>query len=306
MAEPSELRYEELFAHTVAEAHRKGVHVSDPAPPLSKTCLGTHFLDWQGQGLPPMLLLHGALLQAHVWDFFNLDLREHFHIYSVDLPGHGDSEWHPDRDYSRGRAAEQIVGLIEQLDLRSLVLIGHSFGGAIGAMAAARLPGRIRSLVLVDSTLLPSGLPSIRAQMAERPHTFASLEAFARHLGPDESPQDLERRTIRLRWSARPLAEGGWTWKYDPALRLPTPFGSAGFGEIWDALESFRGPILFVRAGRHSHLSPEAAARLQQLPNVKMAVVPNAGHNVMSEEPIAFTQVVRKFLGDVSSAQAPL
>lgn len=297
MAVPEEMTYEQLFARTVVEAQRKGVRVADPAPPVNRTCRGISLLDWQGQdGLPPMLLLHGALLQAHVWDFFSLDLRAHFHVHSVDLPGHGDSDWHPDGDYSRGRVADQIAGLVEHLDLSSLVLIGHSFGGAVGAMVAERMPRRIRALGLVDSTLLPSGLPSIRAQMAARPHTFPSLEAFARHLGPEDTPEELERRAIRLRWSARRLADGNWTWKYDPALRQPAPFGPAGFEEVWSALERFAGPILFVRAGRHSHLSPEAAERLQALPNVRLTVVPESGHNVMSEQPIAFTQVVREFL----------
>jgi pimeloyl-ACP methyl ester carboxylesterase len=54
--------------------------------------------------------------------------------------------------------------------------------------------------------------------------------------------------------------------------------------------------MLFVRAGRHGHLSPEAAERLQTLPNVRLTVVPDSGHNVMSEQPIAFTRVVRDFL----------
>src|SRR5437588_10433550 len=114
------------------QARVKGVLVADPTPPLNRTQLVNgrimHLLDWQGEPRPPLVLLHGALLHAHVWDFFSLDMRQHFHIRALDLPGHGDSEWASDADYSRPRVAADIVDLITQLDLSGLVLVGHSFG----------------------------------------------------------------------------------------------------------------------------------------------------------------------------------
>src|SRR4051812_49393352 len=135
MLDASRLSYEELFALAVEHAQDKGVVVADPTPPVSQSCridgLELHYLDWQGSARRPMLLLHGALLNAHVWDLFSLDLRCDFRIRSVDLPGHGDSGWAADGDYSRARTADVVVGLIERLDLRSLALVGHSFGGSL-------------------------------------------------------------------------------------------------------------------------------------------------------------------------------
>ena len=86
MADVGGMTDAELFAVVVEEARRKGVVVADPTPPASRTCvvngLRLHLLDWQGEGRPPMLLLHGALLNAHVWDDFSLDMRQHFHIHA--------------------------------------------------------------------------------------------------------------------------------------------------------------------------------------------------------------------------------
>jgi hypothetical protein len=80
--DPSRLSYEELFAVAVDEARHKGLPIVDPTPPLGSSCvvdgLRLHFLDWQGDAPTPMLLLHGALLNAHVWDFFSLGMRRDF------------------------------------------------------------------------------------------------------------------------------------------------------------------------------------------------------------------------------------
>jgi pimeloyl-ACP methyl ester carboxylesterase len=291
--------YAELFAAAVEAARRRGISVADPTPPDNVSRVangrGLHFLDWQGGQRRPILLLHGALLQAHVWDFFGLELRERFHIRALDLPGHGDSQWAPDGDYTRARVAADIAALVETLDLKALVLVGHSFGGSVAAMVAARMPERIDALVMVDSTLLPSGRPSVRTRAAALPPTFASLEDFAQHAAGLGRGRDPARLVTSLRWNARRLPDGRWTWKYDPALRH-TALGPASFEDVWSALYAFSGPLLFVRAGEHSHLADEAASRLQSLPNLRLVVVDNAAHNVMSDNPVAFNRAVGRFL----------
>ncbi len=290
--------YAELFALGVDAARRKGVHIADPTPPVrrSDTVNGRklQFLDWQADDHPPMLLLHGALLQAHVWDFFSLDMRRQFHIHALDLPGHGDSDWHPERDYSRAHVTHDIAELIQQLDLSSLVLVGHSFGGSVAAMVASRLSDRVRALVMIDSTLLPTGQPSIRTRAAGGPQTFESFEEFAQHAAGLGRARATGRVSTSLVWHARQLTDGRWTWKYDPAVRHAV-LGPPDFEDVWSALRSFTGPVLFVRASRQSHLSEEAAERLRTLPHVQLVVVPEAGHNVMTDNPLVFTREVRDF-----------
>jgi pimeloyl-ACP methyl ester carboxylesterase len=301
MSDATHLRksYEDLFALGVDAAQRKGVGVADPTPPLRRDVSVNRstlrFLDWQAEDRPPMLLLHGALLQAHVWDFFSLDARRDFHIHALDLPGHGDSDWEPEQDYSRARVTRDIAALVEQLDLASLVLVGHSFGGSVAAMLAARLIDRVRALVMIDSTLLPTGQPSIRTRAAGSPRTFASFEEFAQHAAGLGRPRDSNRVSTSLLWHARQLPDGRWTWKYDPAVRHAV-LGPADFEDVWSALRAFTGPVLFVRASRHSHLSEAAAERLRTLPNVRLVVVPEAGHNVMTDKPLVFTREVRDFV----------
>jgi pimeloyl-ACP methyl ester carboxylesterase len=252
-------------------------------------------LDWQGNATRPLLLLHGALLHAHVWDFFSLHMRQDFHIRAVDLPGHGDSAWAADKDYSRARVATDIATLVQQLDLRSLVIVGHSFGGAVGALVAARMPDRVHALVMVDSTLLPSGRPSVRSRASSLPLSFASFEEFAHHAAGLGRRRDPGRVSASLLWNARELPDGRWTWKYDPAVR-ETVLGPVDFEDVWSALRAYPGTVLYIRASDHSHLIDAAAERLQELSNVRLVVVSDAGHNVMTDNPRDFTRAVRELV----------
>jgi pimeloyl-ACP methyl ester carboxylesterase len=249
-----------------------------------------------------MLLLHGLLMNAHVWDFFSLDMRQYFHVLSVDLRGHGDSSWAPDGDYTRARMTDDVVGLIEHLDLTSLILVGHSLGGAIAALVAQRIPERVRAVVMIDSTLLPTGRPAMTSQIQTDSATFASLEELARHAAPLTRRRGTPRVSLGLRWNARQLADGRWTWKYDPAIlsqRRGRP--ALNFDEVWDAMRGYTGPLLFVRAADHSHLTDEAAHTLQAFGNVRLVVVPAAAHNVMSDNPLGFRREVSQFLSNIGA-----
>lgn len=291
------MTYEELFAAAVDEARRQRIPVTNATPPANRTAHGAdgprlHYLDWGGDG-PPLVTLHGMLTNAHVWDFFSLQLRERFHIYAVNLRGHGDSEWASDGDYSRACMTADILALIDELDLESVRLVGHSLGGSVGALALAERPDRVKRLVMVDSTLLPTGRTTATRAVMEGPDTFPSLEAFAQRAARINPRRDPARLSVSLRWNTRQLADGSWTWKWDPALRRRRP---PDFESVWAALEAATCPVLFVRAGERSHLSDEAADRLHALPHVRMVVVPDAAHNVMGDNPLVFNREVLAFL----------
>jgi pimeloyl-ACP methyl ester carboxylesterase len=292
---------EPSFAGAVAAARRKGIVVADEAPPVRTSYVVNgvqlNVLDWQGKDRPPLLLLHGALLHAHVWDFFSLQMRQHFHIRAVDLPGHGDSGWAADKDYSRARVANDMATVVQQLDLRSVVIVGHSFGGAVGALVAAHMPDRVQALVMVDSTLLPSGRPSVRSRASSLPLSFASFEEFAHHAARLAHRPTTARVPASLYWNARELPDGRWTWKYDPAVR-ETVLGPLDFEDVWSALRAYPGPVLYVRASDHSHLIDAAAERLHGLSNVRLRVVSDAGHNVMTDNPRDFTRAVHEFVAE--------
>lgn len=290
----------QVFAALLDAAEEQGLRFGDLAPPESRRCrvagLRLHYLDWGRAGSPAMVLVHGRAVTAHAWDFFSLAMRARFHVYALDQRGHGDSEWAADGDYSRERHAADLAGFVEALGLDSLVLVGHSLGGAVSLLAAPQLGDRVRALVVVDSLLGPRSGPGPR--FGEGPDVFPSLEAFAEHAARLNPRRKASRLLWSLRNNARQLPDGRWTWKYDRVLRDPRrPLPEPDFGALWQALRTLPCPILIVRAGEHSHIPAEAVPELEALaPRVRLTTVPHAAHSVMGDNPLAFERAVGEFL----------
>src|SRR5207247_890471 len=142
--------------------------------------LRLHVLDWGGDGRTPLLLLHGFTGHAHAWDTLSIALQPHFHVFALDQRGHGDSD--PADVYNPVVAFDDLSGVVDQLGMRSLVMVGLSMGGRNAMYFAAKRPEAVQKLVIVDigpeiskrAALAPPGPPE--------PDTWESIEQAARHL----------------------------------------------------------------------------------------------------------------------------
>ncbi len=109
----------------------------------------------QGEGRP-VLLLHGNPTWGYLWRKVALNLvREPLRLVMPDLIGLGLSEKPGAAVHTLDFHAAQIAALIEQLDLRELVLVVQDWGGAIGGCAAADLSDRVKGLVVLNTVLGP-------------------------------------------------------------------------------------------------------------------------------------------------------
>lgn len=103
----------------------------------------------QGKG-PAIVLLHGFCEDSTIWSDFQTALAESgFQVVCVDLPGFGGSE--PVPVASIEQYAEAVAAVIDALELRSFVLIGHSMGGYTALAFAEKYPGRLAGLGLFHS-----------------------------------------------------------------------------------------------------------------------------------------------------------
>lgn len=108
-----------------------------------------HYID-EGEG-PVLLFLHGSTSWSFLFRGAVIRLRKRFRCIAVDLPGFGLSEEPRDEPLGPEDHAEVLVGFLQALDLRDVVLVGHEWGGAIGMRVASDEIDRLSGLVLSNT-----------------------------------------------------------------------------------------------------------------------------------------------------------
>ena len=121
------------------------------------------------------VLIPGAWLGGWVWRDVTPRLRAAGHdVYTPTLTGLGERSHLARPDVDLGTHIQDVVNVLEFEDLHDIVLLGHSYAGAVVASVADRVPNRIARLVYLDSGPLPDGLafldlsPPEAKQHAER------------------------------------------------------------------------------------------------------------------------------------------
>jgi len=274
--------------------------------------LSIHLLEWSHEGVV-MLLLHGFGNEAHVWDDFAPVVAPHYRTIAVDLRGHGDSAHDPKGRYDYQTHVRDLEAITAELGIDRLVLVGHSLGGRISTLFAARHPERLAGLVLVDSgpDLDARGVSRISTDVERSiDHTFASLtecENALAHAYPAAQPAAVARMA---RHGMRKREDGRYERKTDPAynaargeltVAAAEAMEKKTARELWGALARIPCPALIVRGAASDVLDPDTAERMAEevLPNARLAIVPHAGHSVMTDNPEGFSEAVSAFtLGD--------
>lgn len=109
------------------------------------------YFEWGSPAGPVVLLIHATGFHARCWDQVVKLLPDDYHVYAVDMRGHGRSENVP--PYVWRTFGEDLNELVEHLDLSDAVGVGHSMGGHCVTQVAARAPGVFRRLLLIDPVI---------------------------------------------------------------------------------------------------------------------------------------------------------
>jgi pimeloyl-ACP methyl ester carboxylesterase len=259
-----------------------------------------HYTERGEREAPAVVLLHGVTGHARTWDDEGAALSRRYRVLALDQRGHGDSDPPPDRDYTVASLAGDLAAFLDTLALRSVSLVALSMGGRVAIQYAGTNPGRVSRLVVVDigPEVATGGRMRVGQVMAAAPERFATLDdalAYQRAHNPRYSEPLLRRR---VEHGLKPLAGGGFTWKYDRGLRDLVRSGRWSDPiDLWPAWRAIRCPALLVRGSESDILSAEIAARMiETQPLARLAEVPDAGHTVPGDQPEAFLRLLREFL----------
>lgn len=264
--------------------------------------------DRMGDSLAPaVVFLHGGGQTRRSWARAAASVAERgWQAVTVDLRGHGESDWSECGDYRVTSFAGDVVEVLRGLPPRP-VLVGASLGGFTAMLLAGELsPATVRAIVLVD--IVPdmdsSGASRIHNFMHDRMASgFGSLDevadAIAAYNPHRPRPTDLDGLRTNLR-----RREGRWYWHWDPKFIDGTsaqpPIEVTEVDRMHTAVEAILCtgvPILLIR-GQLSDLVTEERAQefLARFPDIEFVDVGGAGHMVAGDRNDLFADAVVGFL----------
>ena len=274
--------------------------------PLSRTLrvndLDLHYLEWGAADAPPIVCVHGYTGSADAFNALARHLQDRFHIFALDVRGHGESAWSPSGAYRYEDQASDLGGFVGGLGLDKFVLIGTSMGGIIAMTHVAECPDRLSGLVINDiGPEAEAGTQRITQMVGSRPDEFATLDeamAYRRTMSPILAARSAEDQHELALGVLRRGAGGKWGWKMDPAyIRQRVERGALPRPPLWPALQALPCPILVVWGTESDVLSEAQALRMvNALPHGELVRVPGIGHAPTLVEPVVLAALDR-FLG---------
>jgi len=187
----------------------------------------------------------------------------------VDLPGHGRSPG-PGRD-SIAEFALDIVGLLDALSLESAIMLGHSMGGAVAQWLALEHAARVDALVLAGTgAQLPVNQALIRGIIDEPDATISSI---VRWMWARQAPAEIKQQSADIMLATAPSV-------------IQADFIACDSFDISLRLAEIVRPTLIL-AGESDKMTPLALSRelARGVAGSTLAVVPNAGHMMLLEQP---------------------
>lgn len=247
----------------------------------------------RGSGVP-VLYVHGFTGMKENWLALMAGMGRVQVQYAPDLPGWGDSERRAGLDYGYAAQAERLVQFIDRVIGGPVDLVGHSMGGGIAAVLAARHPDKVRRLVLLDAAGVrfadnPFGQAVLDGHNPFAVTDLASLQCYLALVldHPPRMPRRLARWMVRQR-----IADAG----FERAVLDRIGRGPDAFLPEREA-PAITMPTLLLWCRDDRVVDPSAAAIYAAIiRDSRIVLVDGSGHMPMLESTAATVAALKEFL----------
>jgi len=275
--------------------------------------LRLHYLDWGNTGAPLLILLHGGLEHARVWDQLAQQLSADWQVVVPDLRGHGDSDWSTGGAYAIPDFVPDIAALVAALGNRPATLVAHSLGGNIAIHYSALFPECVTRLCVIEGLGFS---PEARAKRDEKsrrqqlrewvdkvreldqrgPSRYPSVAAAVQRLMEHDPRLHRELAEYVCHHGLKPTGDGQWRWKYDHRIRGSgaAEVASVEPADLWQAIEC---PVLLMYGAESWASNPQQDGRARHFAQAQVVTIEKAGHNLHHHQPEVFMGHLRAFLG---------
>ncbi len=242
-----------------------------------------HYLDGGPRDADVLLMIHGFGGDKDNWTRFAGSLTEKYRVIAPDLPGFGESRFHPDWDYSLFAQRERLAGLVQALGLEQIHLMGNSMGGHLAALYAHEYSDDVTSLALVTNAGVVSPVESdFQRALArgENPLLLRSLDDFDRLLEYASYKEPFIPWPVRGVMAQRALNRAEDNHSIFTALIGDTTAG------LEPLLEDIEIPVLIVWGEYDRILDVSSVQKMQPLlPQAQVVIMEDTGHLPMLERP---------------------
>ena len=244
-----------------------------------------------GEGEPTVILMHGGMLDCHMWDEQFELLAKTNRVLRYDASAHGNSILPPDAYWDHADLRE----LMNQLEIERAILVGLSLGGKTAINLALEDPERVAAIVAVSSGLSGYRFDSefyleqrdIMIQAWRAGEFDAVVESFQRCWtdGPHRAAEDVDPE---VREKVRMMARNGLEHAMEGRLIDPPAI---------DRLDELELPMLMVVGELDMPGILEIADMVVAAnPNAELVVVPDVAHMVNMEKPDEFNGLLLDYL----------
>lgn len=243
-----------------------------------------HYLRTGGRK-PPLVLLHGLIGSGDCWTPVARLLEDNYDVVMPDARGHGSSSA-PTSGYTYDDLSRDAIGLMQELNLVSPVLVGHSMGGMTAAVVASQFDG-LAALALADPTFLSS----------TRQNEVYSSDVADQHrqmlaMGEQAVLDDYRSRYFRRSPELVELLAKARLRTRPAAFQILTPPNP----DYRRLMRTIRVKALLVM-GDSGVVSLETARELQSLnPQLEVQQIKGVGHGLHYDQPESFAAVLRSFV----------
>lgn len=239
---------------------------------------------------PSIVFIHGSANDHSVWTMQARYFAHHgWNALAVDLPGHGKS--FGAAKTSIASIADWLVNLLDNGNIQSAVVVGHSMGALVALEAAARYPARVSCLALIGAgALMPVSEALLTAANDSPEDAFDMLNIWG------HAPQ--------LRWGKNPTPGTALIVAYKRLLMQSAPgvlandLAACNAFQMTEAtLATIHIPTLII-AGTHDLLTPLKGAKVlaANLGNATLLTLDGVGHAMMQEAPGQVVDALKKFV----------
>ncbi|MGE5194389.1 MAG: alpha/beta fold hydrolase [Deltaproteobacteria bacterium] len=239
----------------------------------------------------PLVLLHGFPLSSEIWRVQRAGLNQRWRVITPDLRGHGKSPA-PEGMYEMEAMARDVLALLDSLRIAKAVIMGHSMGGYVTLAAAKIAPERFLGLGLIasqaaaDTEEARQGRFKLIEKVAAEGSGAVAAAMIPRLFAPRGGVGNDVIEEVRQMILKTPRAG------IVGALQ-----GMAARENTEAVLAKLTVPVLLL-AGEHDQIIPPAKSQAlaAAVSRATLAIVENAGHMPMLENPAETTAAIGEFL----------